>query len=663
MTADCLKLTSYFGERHRSGGSFTADALIELYGRHEIAASILLRGTEGFGLKHHLRTDRSLTLSEDLPLIAIAVDTRSRIETVLAPTVQLNRTGLVTLERARLLTDVTGPGWSAEDHEAAKLTIYLGRQERVDRVPAFIAVCDLLHRRGIDGATALLGVDGTAHGRRERAAFFSRNAEVPMMVIAVGSGERIGSILPELGALLQRPLLTLERVRICKRDGLLLATPPELPGADDHGMALWHKLMVYTSEAVQYHGEPIHRAIVRRLRSAGLSGATTQRGIWGFHGDHPPHGDRLLQLGRHVPAVTIVIDTPERISAAFAVIDELTSERGLVTSETIPALRASAGDRQRGGTRLATHHLPPTPDPLSSGGSARVGEPGRALAELRGDRFGLVRAADESADLLLLGGEARLQVHPAGQVQQPLGRPDGIGAAAGDAAGQLQGGLARVRIDPGRQAQRHRLLAAHDAPGEGQLLGHVPADQLGEQLAARHVGHQAPLDLQHRHPCVRRDDADVGAERDLQAAAQRVAGHGRDDRDRDLRPDVRGPLPGGPRRPVARGQIDQGAEPLAVTHRGERAEVQARAEVWPLAGQHDRADTWFGLEPFARRDQAGEHRPVQGVALVRPGQPDIGYPAGDLHCDALFGHHRSLAHVSLLPSYPGRVTPAQTRGA
>ncbi len=371
MTADCLKLTSYFGERHRTGGSFTADALIELYGRHEIAASILLRGIEGFGLKHHLRTDRSLTLSEDLPLTAIAVDTRSRIEAVLPQTVQLNRTGLVTLERARLLTEVTGPGWPPEDlHEATKLTIYLGRQERVDRAPAFVAICDLLHRRGIAGATALLGVDGTAHGRRERAAFFSRNAEVPMMVIAVGSGERVGSVLPELGALLQRPLLTIERVRICKRDGRLLATPPALPGADEYGMALWHKLMVYTSEAALHRGEPIHRAIVRRLRSAGLSGATTQRGIWGFHGDHPPHGDRLLQLGRHVPAVTIVIDTPERISAAFSVIDELTGERGLVTSEIIPAMRASADDRQRGGTRLATHHLPDIPDP-------DIADPGR----------------------------------------------------------------------------------------------------------------------------------------------------------------------------------------------------------------------------------------------------------------------------------------------
>ena len=106
---------------------------------------------------------------------------------------------------------------------------------------------------------------------------FSRNAEVPMMVIAVGSRERIGRVLPELGALLHRPLLTVERVRICKRDGQLYATPHARPGTDEHGMALWQKLMVYTSEAVQHHGQPIHRAIIRRLRSAGISGATTVR--------------------------------------------------------------------------------------------------------------------------------------------------------------------------------------------------------------------------------------------------------------------------------------------------------------------------------------------------------------------------------------------------
>jgi PII-like signaling protein len=379
MSEDCIKLTSYFGERHRAGGRFVADALLDLYGSHEIAASILLRGTEGFGLKHHLRTDHSLTLSEDLPLTAIAVDSRPRIEAVLGPTLELNRPGLVTLERARLLTateltateftgaGLTGAGLTGDPRPGAgpgglpgesKLTVYLGRQERVYRMPAFVAVCDLLHRRGVAGATALLGVDGTARGRRERARFFSRNAEVPMMVVAVGSGDRIGQVLPELGTLLRRPLLTLERVQVCKRDGHLLAPPAPLPAADEQGMALWHKLMIFSSEAAQHGGQPVHRAMVRRLRSAGISGATTLRGIWGFHGDHAPHGDRVLQLGRHVPVVTIVIDTPERIATAFPIIDELTSEHGLVTSETIPALRAAAGDRRRGGPRLATHHLP-----------------------------------------------------------------------------------------------------------------------------------------------------------------------------------------------------------------------------------------------------------------------------------------------------------------
>jgi PII-like signaling protein len=347
VNEDGLKLTSYFGERQRTAGGFAADALLGLYGRHEVASSILLRGMEGFGGSRHPRTDRSLSLSEDLPLIAVAVDTRSRIEALAEPTARLTGTGLVTLERARLLSGDIQPATLPEAGEdETKMTVYLGRQERVYRVPAFVAVCDLLHRRGVAGATVLLGVDGTAHGTRQRAAFFSRNAGTPMMVIAVGSGERISRALPELGGLLRRPLLTLEGVRICKRDGQLLCEPPALPGNDEADRPMWHKLMVYTSEAALFEGQPIHRTIVRRLRAAGISGATTQRGIWGFHGDHAPHGDRLFQLGRRVPAVTIVIDAPERIATAFTIIDELTAEQGLVTSEAVPALRPGGAPQE-----------------------------------------------------------------------------------------------------------------------------------------------------------------------------------------------------------------------------------------------------------------------------------------------------------------------------
>ncbi|HZM65717.1 MAG TPA: DUF190 domain-containing protein, partial [Nakamurella sp.] len=141
------------------------------------------------------------------------------------------------------------------------------------------------------------------------------------------------------------------------RDGQLLETPHQLPGNDKHGLALWQKLMVYNSEAALHNGQPIHRAITRQLRETGASGSTTLRGIWGFHGDHAPHGDRTLQLGRHVPTLTIIIDTPERIAESFTIVDELTNERGLVTSEMVPAMRATTAENRRGGIRMAKHRF------------------------------------------------------------------------------------------------------------------------------------------------------------------------------------------------------------------------------------------------------------------------------------------------------------------
>jgi PII-like signaling protein len=356
---DCLKLTTYFGERHRTDNRFVADALLDLYGREQIEVSVMLRGAEGFGLKHHLRTDRLLTLSEDLPLVSVAVDTRARIENVLEEVVSVKRHGLITLERARLLTGEIGPVALPEElHEATKLTIYVGRQEQIAGTPAFIAVCDLLHSRGIAGATVLLGVDGTAHGVRQRARFFGRNAEVPMMIIAVGAGEQIASVLPELARLLARPLLTLERVRVCKRDGQLLAAPATVPSTDERGLAMWQKLMVYASEQARHGRSPLHVELVRRLRESGASGATCLRGVWGFHGDHPPHGDRLLQVRRRVPVLTTIVDTPERIAESFKIVDELTDTAGLVTSEMVPAMASlSEGERQRGGLRLARHRI------------------------------------------------------------------------------------------------------------------------------------------------------------------------------------------------------------------------------------------------------------------------------------------------------------------
>lgn len=314
-----LKLSVYFGDRDRADGRFLGDALLDLFGRRGLAASVLLRGAAGFGAKHHLRSDRVLTLSEDLPLVAVAVDSAERIRAALPEVEALAGDGLVTLERASLGAEPAGADGDV------KLTIYAPRG-----LPYRDAVA-ALRRHGVAGATVLDGVDGTLGGARRRAGLFARNAGVPVMIVSVGAAADLDAARGDLAGLLPGAITTLERVRVCKRDGERLAEP--------HGPAeageMWQQLTLYGHA----HGE---QAVVR-LRRAGARGVTVLRGSWGYHGEHAPHGDRLLALRRDVPVVVVAVDAPDRAAGHFALLDRLTGESGLVTSELVPAWRATGG--------------------------------------------------------------------------------------------------------------------------------------------------------------------------------------------------------------------------------------------------------------------------------------------------------------------------------
>lgn len=267
MNEDCLKLTAYFAERDRVGQRFLGEALLEICERHAFQASVMLRGAEGFGPNHILQTDRLLSLSEDLPAVLTAVDTRARIETALPEIIAIDNHGLVTLERASMLTGPVQSVALPEDlHDATKLTIYCGRHERAHGRPAYIAIVDLLRRCGALSATVLLGVDGTSHGNRERARFFARNQHVPLMIVAVAPGAQISEKLPEIATLLERPLITLERVRVCKADGERIDEPQQIPSTDPTGLGTWMMLTIHADQSTHHGSHALHSAIIHHLR-------------------------------------------------------------------------------------------------------------------------------------------------------------------------------------------------------------------------------------------------------------------------------------------------------------------------------------------------------------------------------------------------------------
>jgi len=157
VSSEGLKLSVYFGEGDRVEGHLLSDLLMDRLAAFGALASTLLRGVEGFGIKHQLRTDRMLSLSEDLPLVAIAVDRSQRIRRLVPEIRELVGGGLVTLERVALPGLQLDDDLTAENGDDAKLTVYCGRGEERRGRPVVAAVLELLKAAGLPGATAFSG--------------------------------------------------------------------------------------------------------------------------------------------------------------------------------------------------------------------------------------------------------------------------------------------------------------------------------------------------------------------------------------------------------------------------------------------------------------------------------------------------------------------------
>ncbi len=283
-------------------------------------------------------------------MVSIAVDQRERIEEALADVLEMVGHGVISLERARLVTgsDLDRLELPEDDPgRALKLTLYGGRAVRFGGQAGYVAAVELLRRCGVAGATVLLAVDGTLHGERRRARFFARNADVPLMLLAVGTAASIGRALPELSGLVTDAVATIERIQICKAGGQLLSEPEAVPGTDASGLPIWQKLMVHVEEQAGYGNHSLHRELARRLHEAGATGATILRGVRGFYGDRQPFADRMLALRRNAPVHMVIVDTPLNTQRLWPIVDEFTRQDGIVTSELVPASHRFAAKVQR----------------------------------------------------------------------------------------------------------------------------------------------------------------------------------------------------------------------------------------------------------------------------------------------------------------------------
>ncbi len=101
-------------------------------------------------------------------------------------------------------------------------------------------------------------------------------------------------------------------------------------------------LRMFLGEADKVHHTPLHEAIVRAAREAGLAGATVWRGVMGFGAASRIRSAKLLDLSSDLPLVIEIVDREDRLNLFLPKVHDLFEEAqcgGLVTLERVNIIR------------------------------------------------------------------------------------------------------------------------------------------------------------------------------------------------------------------------------------------------------------------------------------------------------------------------------------
>ena len=120
LTGSALRLTVLIGESDTVNHRPLYAEIVHRAHAAGLAGASVFRGIEGFGASSRVHTTRLLSLSEDLPVAVVVVDTEERVRAFLPQLDELVTEGLVTLEPCEVVTYTGRPKKSGEADKKGK---------------------------------------------------------------------------------------------------------------------------------------------------------------------------------------------------------------------------------------------------------------------------------------------------------------------------------------------------------------------------------------------------------------------------------------------------------------------------------------------------------------------------------------------------------------
>ncbi len=104
-------------------------------------------------------------------------------------------------------------------------------------------------------------------------------------------------------------------------------------------------MTIYVGESDSWRGRSLYMSILETLRKSGLAGATVVRGSAGFGAHSRIHPWQIERLSSDLPIMIAVVDSPENIDKALALVKPMVKE-GLIVVEDIEIVKYTHRDLQ-----------------------------------------------------------------------------------------------------------------------------------------------------------------------------------------------------------------------------------------------------------------------------------------------------------------------------
>jgi PII-like signaling protein len=120
LTGNALRVTVFVGENDTWHHKPLYSEIVHRAHTAGLAGASVFRGIEGFGASSLIHTSRLLSLSEDLPVAIVIVDTEERVRAFLPQLDELVTEGLVILDDCEVIRYVGRDGKSGESDAKGK---------------------------------------------------------------------------------------------------------------------------------------------------------------------------------------------------------------------------------------------------------------------------------------------------------------------------------------------------------------------------------------------------------------------------------------------------------------------------------------------------------------------------------------------------------------